>query len=139
MRDLALTAAKLERKQRDTFEYKNVGIAKQAAFLHQLGDWVEDSLKASLEAELGKLPSELQTVISAGESLVEERLHLLKIADKWGWSAVTEFTTTDLARSEAEEKKLKKIVKAQEAKVEKQKDRKGGSLHPAYQGVHRVW
>ena len=58
MRDLALTVAKLERKQKDTFDYKNVGIAKQAAFLHQLGDWVKDSLKASLEAELGKLPSE---------------------------------------------------------------------------------
>ena len=105
MRDLALTVAKLERKQRDTFDYKNMGITKQAAFLHQLGDWVEDSLKASLEAELGKLPSELQKVITTGESLVEERLHLLKIADKWGWSAVTEFTTRDLARSEAGEKK----------------------------------
>ena len=71
MRDLALTVAKLERKQRDTFDYKNMGIAKQAAFLHHLGDWVEDSLKARMEAELGKLPSELQTEISAGESLVD--------------------------------------------------------------------
>ena len=58
MRDLTLTVAKLERKQRDTFDYKKVGIAKQAAFLHQLGDLVEDSLKASLEAELAKLPAE---------------------------------------------------------------------------------
>ena len=121
-----------DQREVDIKTLQNVGITKQAAFLHQLGDWVEDSLKASLEAELGKLPSELQTVISTGESLVDERLHLLKIADKWGWSAVTEFTTTDLARSEAEEKKLKKIVKAQEAKFEKQKDRKGGKKAPYF-------
>ena len=70
------------------------------------------------------MPDDLQKVITTGESLVIERLHLLKIADKWGWSAVTEFTTTDLARTEAEEKKLKKIAKANEAKLEKQKEHK---------------
>jgi hypothetical protein len=50
VQDLALTVAKLERKQRDTYDYKNVGISKQAAFLHELGDWLDDSLKTSLEA-----------------------------------------------------------------------------------------
>jgi hypothetical protein len=45
----------------------------------------------------------------------------------------TEFTTTDLARSKAEEKMLKKIAKAQEAKLEKQKDRKGGKKNPYFQ------
>ena len=74
----------------------------------------------------------MQKVITAGKSLVEERLHLLKIADKWGWSAVNEFTTTDMAMSEVEEKKLKKIAKAQESKFEKQKDRKGGKKTPYF-------
>ena len=137
MRDLTLTVAKLERKQKDSFEFKNVGIAKQAEFLHQMGDWMEDSLKTNLEVQLGRLPLELQKVISTGESLVEERLHLLKIADKWGWSAVTEFTTTDLARSEAEEKKLKKIAKTQEAKLEKQREQKRGKKTPYFQPIIR--
>ena len=79
------------------------------------------------------MPSELQKVIITGESLLEERLHLLKIAHKWGWSAVTEFTSTDLARSETEEKKLKKITKAQEAKLEKQRDLKRGKKNPYFQ------
>ena len=84
MRDLALTVAKLERKQRDTFDYKNVGISKQAAFLHQLGDWVEDSLKASLEAELGKLPSEFQKVINALK--MPEHFCLSKpLRENWRW------------------------------------------------------
>ena len=126
MKDLTLTVKKLERKQKDTFQFKNVGIAKQAEFLQQVGDWMEDSLKAKLEAKLGRVPTELQEVITAGESLVGERLHLLKIANTWGWTAVTEFTSTDLARTEVEEKKLKKIAKANEAKLEKQRDRKFG-------------
>ena len=124
VKELALTVKKLERRQKDTYEYKNVGIQKQAEFLQQVGDWMEDGLRVKLEAELGTVPDDLQKVITTGESLVIERLHLLKIADKWGWSAVTEFTTTDLARTEAEEKKLKKIAKASEAKLEKQKEHK---------------
>ena len=38
------------------------------------------------------------------------------------WAAVSEFTTTDLAWTEAKEKKLKKIAKANEAKLEKQRE-----------------
>ena len=71
-------------------------------------------MKTSLEAQLERLPSELQRVITTGESLLEERLHLLKIANKWGCWAVTKFTPMDLARSKAEEKKLKKIARSWE-------------------------
>ena len=73
---------------------------------------------------------------------MEEGLHLLKIADKWGWSAVTEFSSTDLSRFEAEKKKIKKITKAQEAKLEKQRDLKRGEedpLLPGNQELHWVW
>ena len=63
----------------------------------------------------------------SGESLVGERLHLLKVSDTWVWEAVMEFTFTALARSETEEKKLKKIAKASEAKLEKL--RKAGKMN----------
>ena len=126
MKDLALMVKKLERKQKDSYQFKNTGIAKQAEFLQQAGDWLEDSLKTKLEKEMGRIPTGLQEVITAGESLMAERLHLLKIVDTFGWSAVTEFTSTELARSEAEEKKLKKIAKANKAKLEKGRDRKTG-------------
>ena len=126
MKDLAFMVKKLERKQRDSYQFKNTGIAKQAEFLQQVGDWLEDSLKTKLEKEMGRVPTGLQKVITAGESLIAERLHLLKIADTYGWSAVTEFISTELARSEAEEKKLKKIAKANEAKLEKVRGRKSG-------------
>ena len=106
-----MTVKRLERKQKEVYEFKNPGLAKQAVFLQKVGwmDWMEDSLKTKLEEKLGPAPPDLLQVITTGESLLEDRLHLLKIADTYGWSAVAEFTATDLARDEAEEKKLKKI------------------------------
>ena len=75
-------AKKLERRQKDTHEYKNNGIANQAEFLQQIEDWMEGMIKVKLEAELGVVPAELQQVVTAGELLVGERPYLLKIADK---------------------------------------------------------
>ena len=84
MKDLAFMVKKLERKQRDSYQFKNTGIAKQAEFLQQAGDWLEDSLKTKLEKEMGRVNTGLQKVITAGESLIVERRHLLKIADTYG-------------------------------------------------------
>jgi hypothetical protein len=124
MQDLTQTVKKLERKQKDNFDFKNKGIEKQATFVQEMGEWLEDNLRIKLETEMGLLPAGLQEVIKAGEKLLGDRLHLLKIADLYGWGAVTEFTATELARNEAEEKKLKKIVKQNELKQEKAKEKK---------------
>ena len=124
VQDLTTTVKRLERKQKEEYEFKNTGLAKQADFLRKMSDWMEDGLRVKLEEELGPVPQNLLQVISAGESLLEDRLHLLKIADTYGWSAVAEFTATDLARDEAEEKKLKKIAKEKEAKQAKLNERK---------------
>ena len=83
--------------------------------------WLEDNLRIKLEAEVGFLSAGLQDAIKAGEKLLGDRFHLLKIADLYGWDAVEEFTATGLARNEMEEKKLKKIVKQNELKQEKVK------------------
>ena len=98
--------------------FTNNGVAKQAKFLTTVQDWMHEELQMKLEAEYGRLPSSLKDVISAGENLLSERLHLLKIADRYGWAAVTEFTEVELARNEVEEKKLKKIMKDSELKRE---------------------
>ena len=81
MKDLTQTVRKLERKQKDIFAFKNKGIEKQAVFVQEMGEWLEDNLRIKLEAEMGLLPAGLQDVIKAGEQLLGDRLHLLKIAD----------------------------------------------------------
>ena len=101
--------------------FKTEGAKKQACFVTKVSDWIKDDLRGVLESEYGPLPDRVSTVVSAGESVALERLHLLKIADTYGWGAVTEFTAVELARNELEEKKLKKIIKKNEEKLEKAK------------------
>ena len=124
MLDLTQTVKKLQRKQKDNFAFKNKGIEKQAIFVQEMGECLEDNLRIKMETAMGLLLVGLQEVIKAGEKLLGDRLHLLKIADLYGWGAVTEFTATEFARNEAEEKKLKKIVKQNELKQEKAKEKK---------------
>jgi hypothetical protein len=124
MKDLTQTVRKLERKQKDIYAFKNKGIEKQAVFVQEVGEWLEDTLRTKLETVVGLFPAGLKDVIKAGEKLLEDRLHLLKIADLYGWPAVAEFTATVLARNEVEEKKLKKIVKQNELKNEKVREKK---------------
>ena len=124
VKDLTQTVRKLERKQKDIFAFKDKGIEKQAVFIQEVGEWLEDNLRTELETVVGLFPAGLKDVIKAGEKLLEDRLHLLKIADLYGWPAVAEFTATELARNETEEKKLKKIVKQNELRNEKVREKK---------------
>ena len=96
VKDLTQTVRKLERKQKDIFAFKDKGIEKQAVFIQEVGEWLEDSLRTKLEAVLGPFPTGLKEVIKSGEKLLEDRLHHLKIADLYGWPAVAEFTATEL-------------------------------------------
>ena len=141
MAQLFKSVKRLERHKKDEFVFTNNGVAKQAKFLTTVQDWMHEELQMKLEAKYGQLPSSLKDVISAGENLLTERLHLLKIAYQYGWGAVTEFTEVELARNEVEEKKLKKIMKDSELKRAKAREVKlKGVRKPYYQvtGVYRA-
>ena len=90
---------RLQRQKKDEYVFKATGVSKQATFIVSVEDWVPDELKAKLEAKYGLLPNTVKEVISAGEFFLSDRFHLLKIADKWSWSAVEEFTEVELARN----------------------------------------
>ena len=125
IKDLTLTVKKLERQQLvGAHKFVDKGIEKQAEFIREVSNWVDDSLRTRLEAELGEVPEHLKKVVESGEKLLADRLHLLRIADKFGWAAVQEFTSIELARTDSEEKKLKKIMKKNEDRIEKAKDAK---------------
>ena len=81
-----------------------------------------EDLRDALEDQYGDLPEALEEVIKAGEAKLGDRLHLLKLADKYGWASVTDFQEEELARSPSEEKKLKRIRKD----VEERKREKAG-------------
>ena len=61
----------------------------------------------------------------SGEEKLNERTHLLKIADKYGWESAKEFVSEDLARDEKEEKKLQKIRKEQKERLNQGRFKRG--------------
>ena len=67
--------------------------------MEDFSDWLSEDLRDSLEDELGTLPEAIDDVIKKGENKLGDRLHLLKVADKYGWVSVTEFCEEELARS----------------------------------------
>ena len=92
-------------------EWSNNGIRKQAEWAMQVRDDQEE-LRASLQAKLGEeFSGSLKELVKAGEKRVNDRIHLLRIADKFGWAGANDFMEEELARDEKEEKKLKAIRK----------------------------
>ena len=96
-----------EKKRKD---WSNTGIRKQAEWVIQVRDHQEE-LRARLQAEFGEFSGSLNELVKAGEKLVHDRIHLLRIADRFGWEGANDFMEEELARDEKEEKKLKAIRK----------------------------
>ena len=96
-----------EKKGKD---WSNTGIRKQAEWVIQVRDHQEE-LRARLQAEFGEFSGSLNELVKAGEKLVHDRIHLLRIADRFGWEGANDFMEEELARDEKEEKKLKAIRK----------------------------
>ena len=108
---------KFESKKKEK-EWANTGIKKQAEFAIDIREYHEE-LNVRLEVEFGPVSDSLREFIKQGESKVHNRIHLLKIADKYGWAGATDFQEEELARDSKEEKKLKAIRKAFGAKKDK--------------------
>ena len=88
---------------------------------------VED-FRDVLEENFGekrKIPPKLAAVIKKGEKEINDRIKVLKMADRVSWSAVDKYQADPLCDGEEDDKRWKQAVR--EAKEEK--DRKRG--HPA--------
>ena len=96
-----------EKKRKD---WSNTGIRKQAEWVIKVRDHQEE-LRARLQAEFGEFSGSLNELVKEGEKLVHDRIHLLRIADRFGWEGANDFMEEELARDEKEEKKLKAIRK----------------------------
>ena len=105
-------------EQKKEKDWSNAGIKKQAEWAIEVRDYNEE-LQSRLQAEFGEFSSSLTEFVNAGEKRVHDRIHLLRIADKFGWAGANDFVEEELARDEKEEKKLKGIRKEFEAKKEK--------------------
>ena len=102
-------------EQKKEKDWSNAGIRKQAEWAIEVRDYNEE-LQSRLQAEFGEFSSSLTEFMNAGVKHVHDRIHLLRIADKFGWAGANDFVEEELARDEKEDKKLKCIRKEFEAK-----------------------
>ena len=124
MEDLKRKLQKVAGEKKEK-EWSNNGIRKQAEWAMQVRDDQEE-LRAKLQAKLGdEFSGSLKELVKAGEKRVNDRIHLLRVADKFGWQGANDFVEEELARDEKEEKKLKSIRKEFEAKKEKKNQGSG--------------
>ena len=109
---------KLESRKKEK-EWKSTGLEKQALFAQEVIDYNEE-LAIRLEMEYGTIDNpELKEFVRKGEKVVTDRLHLLKVANRFGWSGATDFEKEELGRNEKEEKLLRQIRKDHEARLDK--------------------
>jgi hypothetical protein len=126
MRRLKRKIRKLERENEEKYQWKKEGVRHQATFNNEMQDWLAEKLRTSLEDDFnGRITADLEETIKSGEGKLNERTHLHKIADKYGWISAKEFVSEDLARDEKEEKKLQKIRKEQKEMFEQGRFKRG--------------
>ena len=95
-------------------------------YLHQVKvrQLCVDDLRDSLEEHFGekrKIPSKLVAVVKKGEKEINDRIKVLKMADRVLWSAVDKYQEDPLCDGDEDDKRWKEAVR--EAKEEKDRNR----------------
>ena len=78
-----------------------------------------------------RIPETLEQVIKTGETIMDNRLLFLQVAEEFGWPAVKTFQSEDLARDKKKEKKLtlmRKELLVRKAKLYNAKKKPAGML-----------
>lgn len=84
---------------------------------HAFNNRVLKQVELALDSIFTK-PAEAQVALLQARKEILYRQKILRIADKNGWDAVTEYESSGIGENEADEKKIKKAVKAAERKRE---------------------
>ena len=112
---------KLEAKEEEEkFKFSKSGCEEQFKFNIKMKDRFGDDLKAELERCFKKeLPEGVESLVKEVKKEIADQNVKLKVADKFGFDAMEDFSKEDLARNKEEEKKIKVFRK-------EKKDRRKG-------------
>ena len=113
--------SKLEKKEKDKeFKFTKIGCENQFKFNNKIKDISVDKMRVELKKHFkNRLPTKIEELIKEGEKEIDDENHKLKIANEFGFKAVKDFTKEDLARNDAEEKKIKRLRKEKKEREEK--------------------
>ncbi len=80
-----------------------------------------EDLRVALEDWFGRnggaIPSSIEDVVRKGEEKLDERIKMLKLADKGGWEAVDAYVTEPVCDDDEDDKKWKRAVRSQFGEV----------------------
>ena len=89
--------------------WKHKGNEKQFQFAAEVRGIMVDDLRVALEDWFGKnggsIPSSIEDVVRKGEEKLDERIKMLKLADKGGWEAVDAYVTEPVCVDDEDDKK----------------------------------
>ena len=95
--------------------WKHKGNEKQFQFAVEVRGIIVDDLRVALEDWFGKnggsIPSSIEDVVRKGEEKLDERIKMLKLADKGGWEAVDAYVTEPVCDDDEDDKKWKRAVR----------------------------
>ena len=63
------------------------------------------------------IPAAISDQLSKGDKIVEDRIHLMRVADEYGWGACVEFQKEELARNAEEARKIRRLRKEKAAQL----------------------
>ena len=105
-------------------------VANEKQYLHQVRVkqlCIED-VRKQLEDHFGlkkDVPEKIEEAIKIGEKEIDERIKMLRMADKASWLAVDKYVADPLCDNDEDDKKWKQAIK--EAKEEQTKKKGSGS------------
>ena len=96
-------------------KWKQKGNEKQFQFAAEVRGIMVDDLRVAMEDWFGKnsglIPSSIEDVVRKGEEKLDERIKMLKLADKGGWEAVDAYVIESVCDNDEDDKKLKRAVR----------------------------
>ena len=107
-------------------KFSRAGTEKNVQFAEEVRKAYSTDMKRILRKMFSPddIPSIISDQLSKGDKLVEDRIHLMKIADEYGWGACVDFQKEELARNADEERKIRRLRKAKLAQIKQEKERK---------------
>ena len=96
-------------------KWKHKGNQKQFEFAAEVRGIVVEDLRVALEDWFGRnggmIPATIEDVVKKGEEKLDERIKMLKLADKGGWEAVDAYVTEPVCEDDEDDKKWKRAVR----------------------------
>ena len=71
-----------------------------------------------------EVPKAILDQLAKGDALIADRIHVMRIADEYGWQACLDFQKEELARTSEEARKIKRLRKEKAVLIKQEREKK---------------